>query len=474
MVGGVVALLVIERAFAVALLDPWNTWVAMLPFALAVVLTWSVWCRDWWALPVLVAVLSFSVQSHVGYALLAVWLLGSAVAAVVWSHWAARRHDYPRAPCPRRVSVTAAVVLVVAWALPLIGQLRQDPGNLRLIVDYFRNHADASVGLGRALGLVARQVGVNPPWLGGPDPVEGFSGAGVGASVLWLVPLVVVFVATLVIAARAVRHTSPERAGPARDAVRFQALLAGTAVVGWISVSRITGEPFPYLMRWLWVVGAFGWLASAWSAWTAWSLRREADARTTDDPWAPRVPFAIASVVVVATTLWASLATVDAPLRDQQFADAVAALIGPTADAVRANGTLVLAGDGSTWHEVQNGLLAELERQGLRVYVDNDGAFVYGTHRTIGDRPVDGRLVVAVNEAVDARRARGEVPIATYDPLSAEQRDRLLDIRRRYDAQLRAESTGQTVADPITADDSAFVQEVHDRGDLVAVYLERP
>ncbi|HEX5095126.1 MAG TPA: hypothetical protein VFX21_03900, partial [Acidimicrobiia bacterium] len=67
---GIVALLLVRSLTLDLLVDPWNPWVAVLPFLLFVLLAWSVAERDRGALVWLVAVGTFLVQTHVGYALL--------------------------------------------------------------------------------------------------------------------------------------------------------------------------------------------------------------------------------------------------------------------------------------------------------------------------------------------------------------------------------------------------------------------
>src|SRR5436190_2093788 len=65
------------------LLDPWNPWVALLPFLCFALLAWSVACGDHAALPWAVGVGSFVVQTHVGYGPLVVGLLGVVLVVVV-------------------------------------------------------------------------------------------------------------------------------------------------------------------------------------------------------------------------------------------------------------------------------------------------------------------------------------------------------------------------------------------------------
>src|SRR5215210_6603831 len=65
------ALAVLVHALGPALLvDPWNPWAPVLPFALFLVASWGVADRDTVLLPIAVGVGSYCVQSHAGYALL--------------------------------------------------------------------------------------------------------------------------------------------------------------------------------------------------------------------------------------------------------------------------------------------------------------------------------------------------------------------------------------------------------------------
>ena len=67
----------------VFLRNPWNPYVAVLPFGLLVYLTWAMTCGEAWALPIGVGVASFCVQTHVGYAPLAAPLLVWGAASLV-------------------------------------------------------------------------------------------------------------------------------------------------------------------------------------------------------------------------------------------------------------------------------------------------------------------------------------------------------------------------------------------------------
>jgi hypothetical protein len=457
---GVVLLLVFEHAFASQFLDPWNSWVAVLPFGLAVVLAWSVWCRDWWALPPLALVASFVVQTHVGYALLALWLVGSAVVVAV-----GRRRV--------REVAFAGGALVMAWALPIWDQFR-GAGNLGLIVEHFSSGSDAVVGWSNAAGLLAREMGIRAPWLGGDEPTAAFTAGVEGASLLTLVPLAAAVVAGIVLAWRPSSSpsisTSTSSSAAARwTAVRrLQLVLVGTGVVSYVSVARITGEAYPYLIRWLWIVAIGLWLSALWAIWLAVSPRLVPRLADVDGS----VVLNVTALAVLIVSGWAASAGAPTPAPQPEFSAAITSLADPVADAARGRGNLLLLPEGSSYGEVQSGLVPELERRGVTVMVRDEDGFKYGSHRQANGRRVDARLVVAVNQAVDARDAAGAVPIARFDPLSPSERAELMVLTAKYTRQVQETERGESPSDPMTRDDVARVEQFHARGHLVAVYLD--
>src|SRR5690606_17026232 len=80
---------VLLRSFgAVALTQPWNPYVPLLPFLVFVVACWATACRRWGLLPVAVAAGSFCVQCHVGYApAVAAGLAVALVGALIPDGW---------------------------------------------------------------------------------------------------------------------------------------------------------------------------------------------------------------------------------------------------------------------------------------------------------------------------------------------------------------------------------------------------
>lgn len=457
---GTGALLVLELALAPSLIHPWNAYVAILPFALALVLAWSVWERDWWALPLLVATVSFTIQTHVGYALLGLWLAGTSTAWAIWS-WArtaragrAASTDLTvRPPAgPRlRVLLISGATTVVLWLPPLIDQLTRPPGNLRLLAGHFMTDHGAVMGWASAAGVYFRELGAPAPWLLFPEPVQPFIGGTEPGEAWWIIPVVVAFGAAIWWARRRGRG----------EALRLLILVGGSTAIGFVSVARITGDAYPYIIRWLWVLGVFAWLS------IMWALRPR-----SVSPVARRAAMAGVPVLLIGLSLGGALRAKNTPLPDAMLSQAIAAVVGPTAEATRNRGTLLMLPEGGSWQEVQAGLLIELERRGVFPVVRDEDAFLYGDRRLASGRPIDGRIVVAVNEGVAARREKGAVPIAEYDPLSPAERDQLNGFVKRWSAMLEAGAAGRTVTDPLSADEMERFSSYQSRGQLISVYLD--
>ena len=105
--------------------NPWNPDITVLPYGLLVLLAWTMTCGDTWALPVAVGVASFCVQTHVGYAPMAIPVLlwGAGVARRARS---AGRYD-PCAGASRRAGGGSAGGDVVATGDRRAGPLSGEP-----------------------------------------------------------------------------------------------------------------------------------------------------------------------------------------------------------------------------------------------------------------------------------------------------------------------------------------------------------
>jgi len=165
--GGVPLMLAVAIAVALmcrsfmseALHDPWNPSAGLLPFALLVVLCWSLACGEHRLLGAVALVGSFTAQCQVAFlaptlGLLAVGLIGL---------WASRRSARTRAALWPWM-LAALGVLVVCWTLPVIQEIDHSPGNLTLL---YRAATEHSKTMGATAGTraVVRAIGIAPRWL---------------------------------------------------------------------------------------------------------------------------------------------------------------------------------------------------------------------------------------------------------------------------------------------------------------------
>ena len=161
----VVLLLLLQGHRVDLLIDPWNPWVAVLPFLCYVLLAWSVAERDDPMLPWLVVVGTFLVQTHVGYAPLVVGLAGIAALGA----WRGHGRDAEPRPTLRRDLRRALVVGVVLWIPPFLQQVTGDPGNLGEMLDFFRNPTEPGAGWLTSLRIMANELSLPGPWITGDD-----------------------------------------------------------------------------------------------------------------------------------------------------------------------------------------------------------------------------------------------------------------------------------------------------------------
>lgn len=233
--------------------SPWNPTITVMPFALLLFVAWELARGKAWAGVGAVGITSFIVQSHVLRLLACTALIVAATVLGAFAISRARREEPDRWSIRRRnlvrVSVIAAALASVLWMPPIVQQLTRDPGNLGLIL---RSQRDARPDhtLHEGLDLELRQVGTLPAWLTGArstgtvDQGDGtLQGSGGWPAALSLAA----FAAAFVIAWRR----------RALDALRLGVLVAIVLVTSAITVSRIVGPIYDYLVRWM-AVGGLG------------------------------------------------------------------------------------------------------------------------------------------------------------------------------------------------------------------------
>ncbi len=227
--------------------DIWNPSATLLPFALVLLLAWSVASRDWWMAPWLVLVGSFAVQTHVGLA--PGVAMAFAFAAVV-GVWRQRRRGAALTPderrSVRRVVLVSGAVGFLVWLPPLIEQLTSREGNLTLLYQFFSKPGSPHP-IGQGLQHTALQATLMLRSVF--EPVSLLDDAHQGLAVALVMSAVALVGAVLV--ARKVRAT---------DVVVLMGLVVIQLGVGVYAVTRIAGPIQFYLVQWISAVGFVLWV----------------------------------------------------------------------------------------------------------------------------------------------------------------------------------------------------------------------
>lgn len=392
---GAAFLMVLIRSMGLDLLSMWNPYVLVLPFALAIGLAWSVWCRDWVALPWLALVGSFVVQAHLGLTPAGGFLL---VSAAVWSvlvmvrarrgpgaeqvvHLAERAADPVTSGRPGPGVICASIgVMLAAWFLPVLDQLTGDPGNVTRILESASSTANGErLGVPRALGLLGLLLGrVDPVRFNDTSDLR-ILGSLTDGSAWWLVVPVGALLVSGILARRM-------RLG---DQLRLTGLLSGVLLTTIVAMASITGLPFLYLERWVVVLNAFIWLHLVWTILCAVVPHLDRRLLVTSDPVGRRRSLLRIGTIGLAVAIVGliGLPTTPGSANDIAGSAAVGRLLGPVSRAIEDCGLVGVAPTGDPEGLlVASGLLVQLRRGGHDVAVDDLFAFSHGEEHSLRGR----------------------------------------------------------------------------------------
>ena len=351
------------------LFSPWNPHILLLPAVALIVLAWSIADGDRWALPVYLAIGSFCVQTHLGYAYLVPALVLLAYAA----RWLVGRWlgQAVRVLPARRTVTMSAVVVGLCWVQPLWEQLfGGGRGNMSRLLSS-GGSGGPTIGVRLAVRIIA-SVTTRWPWQWRSGFVEAVpytryteSGAlgqvdivtGLGA-----VARMLVLVALFGLAARsAVRR---------RDSLALSALTiaAGVLAVAFVSLVIMPFGPLgltAHQMRWLWPMSFFVWFALAFAA-----VRGLAALQTRPQVMQRALTAAVAVLAVATLPTYVQPDGPGARVGDMPLIRAFDAQLGS------------LEGRGVVWFDSSNApfleavsapMLAELQRRGIEFVVDEPG-----------------------------------------------------------------------------------------------------
>ncbi len=361
----------------------WNPYVVALPFAVFLALVFAVASGRRWALPWVLGVGSFVMQSHLSYLGLIGLLAGWAMLVAAWQLWTQHRNGVAgRALEAGRIGGVTAAVVAVLWAPPIWQQFTGSPGNLSQIVRFATGPSGPTTGWS-GLGELGRVAGL--PMFGlGPrsDIVRLLPDLGVGAILMLAAPCLVV-VALLV----AARRPHAGRVGPVL-ATAAVALVAASITSRRIPLAN--GVVFQYYSLWMRPFAAVLWLALAWCVTRIWPV----PARS----FAPRATHALVGAALLAVIVIGVLPRPGAWAPLAAYRRIAARVVPPAVDAVAGRGTVLVRFRGATpYLSTGSALVAGLDLRGHRTLIDPGvptPVFPWGEYRRYTGQRVDAVLWV--------------------------------------------------------------------------------
>jgi hypothetical protein len=456
---GTLVLLLLLRSLAVGVLAfPWNPYAIVLPFMLLVLVAWSIICGDDFLLPLAAAIASFCVQSHAGTVAVAAVVVAVAVVAF------AVHVRQGRARSPLRTAVLTGVVAIVLWIPPIIEEFTSHGGNLSALWRYWTGSHSHRTGWARGARIVNAQFAIPGPWMSAHERTAPFAG---GLDPRWHIPW------TLILLVAAGIFALRRRDWPSLSLVAIVVLTAITAVA---SASQIVDEPYPYLLRWTWTLGALAWIAIGWTVLRALTDQRLAHVLRP----AAFAAAGLGIILVVATTVTGR----HAQLPDPQGERAVRALYPALLAAARNRSGPFLIEYGADLPSISlaDAVFLQLNKDGIDARLDKDtGTSAVGAHHTIAPHDARTTIVAAANEAVDVYDANPAFnEIARYDSLDPQDR---AFVSEATDQMLReaADSRGRN---PTYSDLAAWeirhpkisqrLNELNNGSERAAVYISVP
>jgi hypothetical protein len=398
--GAVPLVLLVHAVGSTFLEQAWNPYLIVFALFALAIMAWSIACGDHMLLPLAVGTATFAVQTHVGSLLPATALV---LVALAFLGADARRG---RVRHPLRILVLTAVVGVALWLPAIVQELQSGRGNLTKLWDFWTSNQGPTPGFATGARLLGPQFGVAPPFVTGHESVNVFSA---GVDPRWTVPLALLLLAGATLLAY-VRHD--------RTSFTLDVVALSLAFAAWVSAARIVGEPYVYIVRWMWIVGAIAWLAIGWTA--ARALRA----------WLPRrhvVSAATAAGLLAVGALCFLIGASTVAAARAKPPDAIESAVlrridGPTRASLTTRPQPVLVKPAGSFGSavVARGLLLRLARGDIDAGIQRTDADVVGEDRVVA--PTDARttIVVATEDGEIARYAGDPAyrEITRFDALS--------------------------------------------------------
>ena len=408
------------------LTEPWNPNFPVLWFAVFLVAGWSVACRDFAMLPVVVTAASICAQTHIAYVPVCGGLGTLAVIIAAVFVVRAGKGSEERRRGFRWIALSFAL-LVVLWLPPMIQELGAAPGNVSLLIRNFADPENHPIGVLQALPLVLSRfdlwhVVVDESIAPGsfamalpvpsPEPWRGCI-----ALLVWVL-----------CAIGSIRLGS-------KPLLALHGLVLSAFGVALMATSRVIGYPYNHVMFWTWGLGVL--LLVACLASIGFSLVRSCppSLRMRLAPIAVALPVGCLALCSMRLA-WA--ATDVRPMRYRQTSqlkalslDTIKAINWGAGAASGFSGRYVVSGaDALHVGAFSVGLANELERAGFRTAYEETLVRFVGEYRAKNMRWATARIHVATGAWIDeCRHVPGAVEVAWADPRTAEERNEAETLR---------------------------------------------
>jgi hypothetical protein len=419
MVGVAAVLATLARTYGAEMLtQPWNPYMPLLWWFVLLLAVWSVLCRDVVALPLVVVAGSICAQTHAPYLGLVAGMVGVTLVGVVLAH---RRAGDDRGARQRvlRWAAGAAALGVLLWLAPVIDQLTVEPGNISLLADHFGSPPEEAVGLGRGVEMVLLHL---DPWRlvteqgAATGSLTEAAQAPTGSPIPGLL-MVAAWAAAAVVAWR-VRHAA---------LVRLHVVCGVALALAVVSISRVFGPLWYYLMTWAWGITSLMILATGWTV--AASLSRRGGSSL------PTLRRTGTAVLVGATAVSTAVFAVDAAGVEQPAEDLSQTMAVMVPDVLEALGDDTVPGRGRDerylvlWSDAVHigaqgiALVNELERADYDVGVIKPWSVPVARHRTRDPSEATSFVRIVTGFHVDRWRANPDATeIASVDLRTPEER----------------------------------------------------
>jgi hypothetical protein len=394
------------------LIDPWNPFIAVLPFAVFLFAAWLASAGDRAAARIACVTGSVAAQSHLG-ALPPVVLIG----AVAYALALFRPARGTRAGMVGQAARNGALIMAL-WALPLFEQaLHGRDGNLALIFKYFRTKGtDPQIGWKNGLAMTGGQLVPWGQWLG--REAYGIVGDVMPAP-LWQLGIVVGLVAVAcVLAVRARDHL----------AVRLVAIELTAVAACVVAHAQVRGVCFYYLVLWTRPVAMLV-LATPL---VLVASRRRYRFRLRAPGVARAAAIAVAGLTVALRALGA-----DVPLAVwSRIHEPVASV---TLHALPPHGPVRLAAIGPPYTGSPEALAIVLTRAGRTAKLMPAYGFAAGDHRTVSSTVELPTFVMATGVGIERLPYADKAKELYYhDPVSKRDRSKAKKLRSKLEKQLVA------------------------------------